>query len=55
MIKFNLDLTEDKANADISGTPEQLVELIATIMIKNDMCAKIILASADVYENCIKE
>ncbi len=49
MIKFDLRQTGEGSHADVSGTPQELVELIATIMIENDICARLILAATEVY------
>jgi len=51
MIKFDLRKTNDGCYADVSGTPYELVELIATIMVEYDVCARLILASVDVYNS----
>lgn len=48
-VKFNLTSKGDVCTAKIDGTPRELVELITAIMIKNDVCARLILASTEVY------
>ena len=49
MVKFDLRETGGECHADVSGTPEQLVELIANIMINNEVCARLVLAASEVY------
>jgi len=49
MIKFDLRQTGEESHADVSGTPQELVELLATIMLENDVCARLILAATEVY------
>lgn len=55
MIKFDLRMTGDESHADVSGTPQELAELIATIMIENEVCASLILAATEVYHGCKNE
>ena len=50
MIKFELRITNSGVLADVSGTPEELIELISTVMVESDMCAKFILAATEVYQ-----
>ena len=49
MIKFDLRETGGQCHADVSGAPAELVELIANIMLSNDVCAQLVLAAVEVY------
>lgn len=51
MIKFNLRTTGAESHADVSGTPQELAELIYTIMIENDVCARLILVATEMFHS----
>jgi hypothetical protein len=55
MVTFNLKENEGDLYASVNGSPEELVLLIAGIMLNDKNCANLILAATEVYEKTIKK
>lgn len=50
MTKFSIRKENNSVNADINGTPKDLAELIASLMLADDTTARIILAATEIYK-----